>query len=797
MLAMSNLSLPSPPTPFIGRDAELAQIRQWLADPTHRLISLVGLGGIGKTRLAIEAAKQNLDCFPDGVFFVRLQPLELPELILPAIAEAARLAASLGVDLKQQLVGFLDGKRRLLVLDGFEHLLPGVDAIIDLLQSAPEVKFLITSREKLNIQDETVLHVGPLPYPEQECEGNAAQYDAVALFLGLLHRLEPELLTTPDVVADTCFICRQVQGLPLAIELAVGWADTLSLSEIAQEIARSIDFLETRTRDRSIRHRNIRAVLDPSLETLSDTDRAALEALCLFRSSFTREAAETVAGATLPALARLVNKSLVRHQPSGRYKIHEVVRQYGEARLNSVPGQREQAQNRYYTYYADFLETQWEDMKVALCSVSFERLDAEFANVMVAFQAMIENRAITQIEQSMNALWGYLAIRSRFNEGALLFKKSVEALRASQDETLIGNLLVRQAFFVACLTTSGGSDEAVQLAEEGLMMLARHQRVVSAEALILAYLCSGFTHWLADDSPQMKEAAQKSFDYATEANHTFGMRLSMCLLGRAEFKLGHYDRAREIGRACYDLALNQGDVWIQGIMAFNVLAEVALVQHEYEEAQRWCQTARRCFEDIPEPWALPTTAYILTACAIALGDFAGAKNQMNICLQLFEESGLVWQIPAMLLRVARLLAEQQMAEYAVAMLSLVVNHPTCRTVTFDQATTLLHQLETTLPAERFAAAWAFGQAWQLDEVIESLTAVGRSGPGNPAYAGTLSERELDVLRLMADGLSNAEIAQRLCLSIGTVKVHTRHIYDKLGVNSRMQAATNAQKMGIL
>jgi predicted ATPase/DNA-binding NarL/FixJ family response regulator len=793
----SNPSLPSLSTPFFGRDVELAKIRHWLADPTCRLLSLVGLGGIGKTRLVIEAARQNADRFPDGVFFVPLQSLELPDLLLPAIVEAARLASSPGMDLKQQLVGFLAEKRRLLVLDSFEHLLSGIDIIVDLLQSAPAVKFIITSREKLNIREEIVLRVGALTYPEKGDTSDPALYSAVALFIDLLRRLEPDVAITSDTLNSASLICRQVRGMPLAIELAVGWADTLSLDEIAQEISRSIDFLETRRRDCPDRHRNIRAVLDPTLEALPDADCGVLKKLCVFRSSFTREAAEAVADATLHSLALLVNKSLVRRNPSSRYEIHELVRQYGEGLLSDAPGQRRQAQERYAAYYADFLEARWQEMKTALRNESFEQIDCEITNIMIALQFMIGNDAIAQIEQSMNALWIYFAMRSRFSEGALWFGKSVDALRTSQDEMVLGSLLVRQAFFLACLATFGETDEAVRLAEEGLTLLAHHQDEVTAETLVVAHLCSAFIYWFAGDSLRMKDSAQRGLDRASGANHPFGIRSTMCLLAKAESRLGNYTRAKDIGYASYELASHQGDAWIQGITALHALAEVAYARHEHEEAQRWGQIAYQCFEDLHEPWTLATTRLMLTMCAVALRDFAEAQDHLNACLRLFEDSGLMWQIPPMLLRVAQLLAEQQMIDYAVAVLALVVDHPACRTVTRGDAVAFLEQLRQTLSAQRFAAAWACGQALPPTQALEALTSVHRHLSRRLAPAGALSERELDVLRLIADGLSNDEIAQRLCLSISTVKVHTRHIFEKLGVSSRTQATVNAQKQGIL
>ena len=225
-------------------------------------------------------------------------------------------------------------------------------------------------------------------------------------------------------------------------------------------------------------------------------------------------------------------------------------------------------------------------MKSALRGVPFERIDAELPNSLVAFQSMIETRNMAQIWQSMNALWGYFTVRSRFKEGALIFGRGVETLYASQDEPLIGSLILRQSFFLACLGTPDDSDQAERLAEEGLSLLVRQQSAASAEMLIVGYFCSGIVYWFSGKTQQIKDAAQKGLDYAVEAQHPLGIRLTLYLLGRAEFKQGNYARAREIGRICYEQALNQGDLWIQGITAFDVLAEVAFVQKDYGRSRK-------------------------------------------------------------------------------------------------------------------------------------------------------------------------------------------------------------------
>lgn len=795
---MPALHLPTTATPFVGREAELATIQRFFADSTCRLISLVGLGGIGKTRLAIEAARLNADYFPDGIFFVPLQPLQLPELILPTIAEAMHIASSPGIDLEQQLISFLGDKRRLLILDSFEHLLPGVGAVTDLIQSTSEVKFLITSREKLNTQYETVLSVGSLTYPEQETLDNVEQYSAVTMFLSLFRRLEPELPVTPQILADASLICRQIRGLPLAIELAVGWADILSLSEIAQEITRSFDFLETRRRDSPERHRNIRAVLDPSLQTLSDDDCAVFERLCVFRGSFTREAAEAIAGASLHSLGSLVNKSLIRHLPTGRYEIHELVRQYGEMRLNSVAGQREAAQERHCIYYANFLAAQRQAMRVAVRNAPFERMDAESANFIVAFSLMTENRHVALIWQCMYGFANYCLIRARYSEGMILFRRCVEVFRDDPaNEVLIGNLLAQLGFFLTILDVRGESEEGVRLLEEGMTILEKHRDDLSVETFVSAYIIASLNYYFALKPQPMKEIAQKGLAYASERNDGYGIRYLMGYLAIAECLLGNFDVARQLGNTCYNLALDRGDFWLQGGMAGMVLGQAAYTQADYAEARCWYQIALQCFYDLHQFWTIASTASMLTACAIALRDFADAQTQLNVCLRYFEENGTVWEIPTMLLSIASLFAQQNMTEQAVEMLPSVLSHPACRKATHDKAAALLHQLEAMLPTARFTAAWEHGQLLQPTQVITDLAAVVSGVSEQGAVTCVLSERELEVLRLVADGLSNAEIAQTLFLSVGTVKVHVRHIFDKLDAENRTEAVAAARKRGIL
>jgi predicted ATPase len=363
---LSKHNLPAQTTPFVGCEHELLELDKLLQDPALWLITLLASGGMGKTRLALAAAEQQMPHFKDGVYLVELAPLADPDLLVSAIASATDYPfQSDGRTLRQQLLDFLSPKQLLLVMDNFEHLLAGADLMSDILRAAPQVKILATSRERLNLQGETLFRIEGMDVPDWETPEEALEYSAVKLFLQSARRALPNFeLKTEDLVY-VAQICRRVEGLPLGIVLAAAWLNMLSAREIADEMIRNIDFLESDARNIPERQRSIRAVFDYSWHLLTETERQSFMRLSVFRGGFTREAAQAVAGASLCDLMALVNKSLIRREAAtGRYDIHELTRQYAEGRLQAA-GQREAAQQALAEYVAGFMVERRRDRKSA------------------------------------------------------------------------------------------------------------------------------------------------------------------------------------------------------------------------------------------------------------------------------------------------------------------------------------------------------------------------------------------------------------------------------------------------
>jgi DNA-binding SARP family transcriptional activator len=347
-------------TSLVGREEDLARLHTLLDDPACRLVTLVGPGGIGKTRLAMEAGATREGRHRDGVVTVSFagttpaRPEEAADLVVTNLAAALGLSLAVPRDPRELLADFLAGLELLLVLDNLEQLRDAAGVLADLLARAPGVQVLGTSRRRLGLGIEWLVEVRGLPYPPAGADAGAAGYPAVRLFEDRARLLRPGFRPDADLAA-VGRVCRLVGGMPLAIELAARWVRSASPAAVADRLAAGTELLETTAPDVAPRHRSLRSVIDWSWELLSDTERRALRRLSVLRGGFDLDAAAAVAGAGLPLLGGLVDHSLVEVGEDGRYGMHELLRQDAGRRLAADPAEEAEARRRHAAWFSGLL----------------------------------------------------------------------------------------------------------------------------------------------------------------------------------------------------------------------------------------------------------------------------------------------------------------------------------------------------------------------------------------------------------------------------------------------------------
>jgi predicted ATPase/DNA-binding XRE family transcriptional regulator len=399
-------NLPVQPTPLAGRVNELAQIAERLADPACRLLTLVGPGGIGKTRLAIQAAVTCTDAFAQGVYFVALASVGSPDLLSSAIAGALTISFYGNEPPDVQIVNYLREMEMLLVMDNFEHLLDGVDLLTSLLAKCRRLKVLVTSRERLNVRAEWVLPIDGLPCPQIGEVGELDTYSSVQLFMQCARRIQPGFSLTDDPGAVIA-LCQAVEGMPLGIELAATWLRMMPCHQIAPQIQLDVDFLAAPLRDLPERQQSLRAVFDQSWRLLSEREQQVLEYLSVFRGGFGPEAAEAVAGATLRVLASLLDKSLIKIHPSGRYDVHERLRQYALGKLVES-GLDADAAQRHLAHFLKLAQAAEPELIGAQQVDWLDRLEMEHDNSRAALSWSLSGGAAAtglQLAASLSLFW--------------------------------------------------------------------------------------------------------------------------------------------------------------------------------------------------------------------------------------------------------------------------------------------------------------------------------------------------------------------------------------------------------
>jgi predicted ATPase/DNA-binding XRE family transcriptional regulator len=412
-------ALPQPQTEFIGREEELKRIFDLLSDPACHLLTLVGPGGIGKTRLALAAAETFTETKAHKVVFVPLSGVAQPGLIPQAIAYHLGFSLNGPEDPAVQLSRYLSDKQRLLVLDNFEHLLEGAEVIAIWLGQAPQVKILATSRERLNLVEEWLYPVHGFSNAEQ----------GAALFVQSARRLRPDFALTgqENAVAD---ICQLVGGMPLAIELAAGWSVLLSAEQIADQLRKGFDFLSTSLRNVPQRHRSLRRLFDQTWQLLDAPGQAILMRLSVFRGGFALEQAALVAGASLAGLLDLVNKSLLDASYKGRFDLHELTRQYAVEKLRSS-GDEQATRELHFQAYLALAESAEPRLYGPEAAAWFHRLEEEGANFQAALAWELDSAKSGSALRLVNSLWWFWFRRGYWREAETWIAAALEQESAS------------------------------------------------------------------------------------------------------------------------------------------------------------------------------------------------------------------------------------------------------------------------------------------------------------------------------------------------------------------------------
>jgi predicted ATPase/class 3 adenylate cyclase len=722
-LAATPTNLPIQLTELIGRHVELAEAEQLFT--RTRLLTILGPGGAGKTRLAIQMAADVTASFPDGVFFISLADISSSRDIVQAVAESLGVALSSDDDVKTQLLTYLMTKCQLLLFDNFDHLIDTASIVTGILQAAPQVKVLVTSRAKLNVTGETVFTLAGLETTWASPD-EAFQTSGVRLFIDAAKRVRRGFVLEPEDLHPVAEILRLIGGLPLGILLAAAWVDMLALSEIAAEIAKNLDFLETETGDAPDRHRSLRAVFDYSYALLSHDERQTFLALSAFRGGFTRQAAQAVAGASLRGLSTLVSKSLIAPSPqTGRYAVHELLRQYAEAELRQDMEPSRNVDEAHAAFYAALME---ESLALFIASDQPRALrvvEQDLDNVRSAWRYYLAAGNAAAARPFIEGLWYLYEIRGWYMAGISLFGEALEALpaRSDEDEVLKLRALAAavQAWFMSLVGQSEAGEAAARNATDTLHgSLDFDARITAAQCLAvsLAYLgrmeemaaCTEEAIALADagNHPLLWPAAMRTW-------RSFGAVLA-----------GDIATAESLLPESYEVLLGLDEHYM---MSWNlwVQAMIATQQGRPQDAvDLHTRQVARC-RDIGYMRGTMVALEGLGDANFTAGRFEAAEQAFIEGMVTADKMGMVKDMLGMMAKIAKARAAAGHPAEAVELLAAVLAEPisaqqpfTANTPIMDVAAAALDELRDALGPDEYSTALARGASTPFEVAAKEL-----------------------------------------------------------------------------
>lgn len=648
-------NLPVQMTPFFGREEELARLQARLEDPAHRLVTIIGLGGVGKTRLARVGAERVLDRFADGVWWVPLADVQPGSAVDQSLAAA--VARALGLTLygeaepTAQLLAYLRARHLLLVLDNMEHLLEGANLLVELLQGAPHLKLLVTSRERLNLQVEAALGLKGLPVPAGPHVPAASAFSSVRLFAERAERTPAGFVLGMENLPHVIRICALVDGLPLGIELAAAWVEWLDCAGIAATIVQDLGLMETSLRDVPQRHRSMRAVFEGSWRLLGDAEKGQLARCAVFHDGFAEDAADVVAGATPAVLHSLAAKSLLRRPAAGRYGMHSLLRQFALEKLDLAPADRSGAGGAegrgeaaevyagHSAYYLDWLARQEGALRGRGARLAVAAVQRDWGNVRQAWLWAAERGAAAAIPRGGRVLAAFCQFSGLLREGAELMARAAAHLQARlagraepEVRLALAAVLVEQADL---LNAQGWSEPALAVARQA-MQLVQHGRAVELEASAL--LQRGVALARQMDYAGARHAGRLAQTLAWQAGALPVEAGSQLLLGQIEHVAGDYG----VARVCYEEALRVyrqiGDPRGEGaaLVQMGVLADA---QGDLAAAHRHYERARALFQQLADRHQEGMVLAHMGRMAVREGDYATAWAHDEQALAILGEMG--------------------------------------------------------------------------------------------------------------------------------------------------------------
>jgi predicted ATPase/DNA-binding CsgD family transcriptional regulator len=753
-------NLPLELSSFVGREKELAEVKRLLEG--DRLLTLTGSGGCGKTRLALAAAGELMGGFEDGVWLVELASLADPSLVQGAVASALGVREQLGSPSTETLSGYLRTRKMLLVLDNCEHLVEACAVLAEvLLRTCPSLRILATSREALGIAGETRLAVPPLSLPDPRrlpTVGDVAHYEAAELFVDRAKAVKPEFALTERNAMSVAQICYRLDGIPLAIELAAARVKVLSVGQIAARLDDRFALLTDGGRTALVRQRTLEAAMDWSHELLSRGERALLRRLSVFAGGFTLEAAEVVCSGlpsdeeleqaeVLDLLSRMVDKSLVlvvEQAGEARYRLLETIRQYGREKLERS-GEEAGIRRCHAGFLLELAEEAGPELKGPRQGEWLERLDREHDNLRAAMRWLLEEGEAEAAVRLAWALWLFWFHRGHQDEA----RGWIEGVLAKGDALPAG---LRAKVLYADGVMSWGlreNSDTIRLLEESRALFRRAE------------------------------------DRHSEA-------LALAATGIPTLQRGDVERATAILEEGIELLRQAGDKWETSFMLAH-LGMIYLDRDESARAARHFEESLALSREVGHKFSGCVSLTNLARAAQARGDHERAAGLyaegLALAVELGDKANAAYCLEG-LARVTSARGDQERAVriFGTAEALLEAAGDPLYAHAQDRAYygRVVDALRSRLDEETFRAAWSEGRAMEMEQAVEYALEP-RKPPAPPAHPAGLSAREVEVLRLVANGMTNAQVARELFISPNTVNRHLNSIYGKLGVSSRAAA----------